>query len=334
MQVDTTRVAAVARESWGIQAGRVVPIETGQVNAHWRVEARDAVYVVRQYSVLRSDAAIADEHTVLDAAAAKGWPVAAPLPATDGVRLVQADDGRYCLFPFLPGTPAPLDSQAHRRIKGRMLARLHADLADSLERQRDGFGRAWELDATLQAAGADSFNATLARFGETYPALAAAVRRQRYRNLRELSRSGYGDLPSTVIHADYHHDNLLFTEAELTGLLDFDSVRLDAPAYDIALSLVLDCMAPPDYNVLDCDRAAAFIDGYARTRPLAENEVELLPALVRAAVITLVAFRLGEWHAGINPRAVASIERSVSRRFPGLDATGPRLREELARLAG
>ena len=331
-QVDTAELAKLLEAQWGIRAGRIVPIESGRVNSHWRVETRDSVFVVRRYTVLRSDAAIAAEHLVLDAARARGWPVAAPLPGIDGAALAHAAGGRYSLFPFLRGRPAPLDSQAHRRIKGRLLARLHGDLAGSLERQRDGFGRAWELDAALQAAGADSFNSTLARFGETYPDLATVVRRQRYRNLRELSRLRYGDLPSTVIHADFHHDNLLFTEAELTALLDFDSIRLDAPAYDVALSLVNDCMAPPEYNVLDCDRAAAFVDGYSRIRPLTSDEVALLPALLRAAIIAMAAFRLAEWHMGLNPRAVASIERSVKQRFPGLDVTEPGLMNELAKL--
>jgi homoserine kinase type II len=84
--------------------------------------------------------------------------------------------------------------------------------------------------------------------------------------------------------------------------------------------------------VLDCDRAAAFVDGYSRIRPLTSDEVALLPALLRAAIIAMAAFRLAEWHMGLNPRAVASIERSVKQRFPGLDVTEPGLMNELAKL--
>lgn len=328
--VDVQDLAELLGSRWNSKPGRIVPIEAGRVNQHWRIQASNGAFVLRRYSALRSNEAIDAEHAVLMTAFGRGWPVAVPIPDAAGATLAELDGGRYSLFPYLAGEPAPQESQAHRRIKGRMLARLHADLAGALDHQRQGFGRAWELDATLQSAGAESFNSALSVFGREHPDLAAAIRRQRYRNLRELARLGYGDLPSTVIHADFHHHNLLFTGAELTALLDFDSVRLDAPACDIACSLVNDCTAPPDYNAIDVDRAAAFVEGYARMRPLSVDEIEMLPALVRAAILGLVAFRLAEWTAGLSDRAKASIERTVRSRFPALDSGESRLRSALA----
>jgi homoserine kinase type II len=325
----TGDLADLVTDAWGVTPSAVSEIATGRMNSHWRVETTAGPFVLRRYTRLRLPESIPAEHTVLEAAANGGWPVALPIVALDGEAVAWANGALYSLFPFLQGASKPPDSLSHLRIKGRLLARLHKDIAGALEVQRPGFGRAWELDVTLQTAGSISFNTALADFGNDHPDLANAVRRQRYRNLRELARLGYGDLPSTVIHGDFHHDNLLFSGAELTGVLDFDSVRLDSPVVDVAISLIEDCTLPSDHNALDPQRAAAFVDGYGRVRALSETEVEMLPALLRAAMLLLVAHRLAEWTSGPGDRAVQSIERTVTRRFPALDEAIPALLEAI-----
>jgi homoserine kinase type II len=326
----TGELAKLVSDAWGVTSSAVAEIAEGRMNSHWRVETTAGPFVLRRYTRLRLPESIPAEHTVLESAANAGWPVALPVIALDGERVVWANGALYSLFPFLRGESTPPDSLSHLRIKGRLLARLHNDIGGSLETPRPGFGRAWELDVTLQAAGSISFNTALADFGKEQPDLAAGVRRQRYRNLRELARLGYGDLPSTVIHGDFRHDNLLFSGAELTGLLDFDSVRTDSPAVDLAISIFMDCTLPPDHNALDPQRVGAFVDGYARVRALTDTEVEMLPALLRAAMLMLVAHRLAEWVSGISDRPVKSIERTVTHRLPALDEVTPALLQAVA----
>lgn len=138
-------------------------------------------------------------------------------------------------------------------MKGRLLARLHQELATwEAPGQRDGFGRVWELDVFIGAhTQFDTFNELLMALGQTHTDLARAIRAQKYTMLRELSTLGYGELPAAPGHFDFHHDNLLFQRGELTGLLDLDLVRLDARVADLATSVALDCLAPPAYNEID-----------------------------------------------------------------------------------
>ncbi|MGH2610764.1 MAG: phosphotransferase, partial [Tepidiformaceae bacterium] len=277
--------------------------------------------VLRRYRDLRSARAIAFEHALLHHAVSKGWPVAPPLLTDAGQTLVEAAGGRWSLFPFLEGDPVPYENVPLKGVKGRLLARFHADMADfPLTDQRPDAGRAWELDVFVRAAGHESFNPLLARFGRDYPDLSAAVRREKYRNLRELARLGYGEMPTVIIHRDFHHDNLLFRGGELTGLLDFDLAAWDARAADIAASLTLECLEAPDYDTIDLGMARAFLQGYAGHTRLGAEEARLIPALVRAAFLWLVMFRLLEWADSGSERAVQSVRRSVERRFPGLAA--------------
>lgn len=316
----------VARDHWQLVAATAEPVE--DIEGQWRIESGGRRFIVRQYSSLRSVAAIADEHLVCATASARGWPVAKPVAIDDGATIVLFDGSTWSVFPETEGAPPPL-SLAHARINGRLLARLHRDLAGTFDRQRDGFGRAWELDVVVQAAGADTFNSSLASFGGRYPDLAAAVRRQRYRNLRELARLGYGELPSTVIHGAFVHDGLRFVDADLFALPSFDAVRLDAAVADVATSLAADCIPASGPTALDVALAAAFVEGYSRSRQLRPEEVEMIPALTRAAMLHAVATELAGWTLDQGPAHADTIRRYAERALPALDEATPALHERL-----
>jgi homoserine kinase type II len=316
-------------DRFGVTDASIRDIRTGRVNKHWRVETDAETYVLRRYNERRSVSAIQYEHEVLRHLAGKGWPVATALPAGGRSDMAVEIGGRhYALFRLLPGRPAPYTSPRYARLKGRLLARLHQDMATwEPPGERDGFGRVWELDIYVGAQTQfDTFNELLMAFGQTYTDLARVIRSQKYAMLRELSTLGYGELPPVPGHFDFHGDNLLFQRGELTGLLDLDLVRLDARVADIATSVALDCLAPPAYNEIDPAAACAFVGGYAEHTPLSDAELQLLVPLMRAFIVWLVAWRLSQWAEGERgDEPLRSIQRSVSTRFPSF----VRQREEL-----
>jgi Ser/Thr protein kinase RdoA (MazF antagonist) len=319
----TARLADVLAH-FGLDAGHVRLVRPGRVNRHWRVHAQGREYVLRRYVAghyhRRTPEAIAWEHDALSDAYAAGWPVAAPIAYLQGRTLLPHNDAFYALFPYLPGRPAPLHSVRYRTIKGGLLGRLHRDMASVAAGQREGFGLVWELDVLARLCEFETFDAMLAKFGAEHPTLAAELRDQRFKSLRELSKLGYGDLPSGFLHWDFHHDNLLFSRGDFTGLLDFDSAHLDARAADIAASLVLECTEPPIYDAIDVNAARAFVSGYVAEAPLSERELCLIAPLIRACLIWFaVAVRMTQW-AGGDERAVRSIARTTERRIPALDA--------------
>lgn len=321
-------------ERFGL-AGEVRDIRSGRVNRHWRVVADGDTFALRRYHAQRSPAAIEFEHDLLRHVAGQGWPVATALPTSTGDTIAEADGRSYALFPFLPGRPAPYNNGRYLRLKGRLLARLHHDMASwQAPGQREGFGRLWELDVYVGALSAfDSFNELLRAFALEQPEAARAIRVQKYACLRELARLGYGELPAAPVHSDFHHDNLLFQRGELTGLLDFDLARLDARVADIASSIALDCLAPPAYNEIDPAAVRAFVGGYVEYTPLSEAELRLIVPLVRACHLWLVAYRLTQWASAENAKALASIERSIACRFPSFERRRTELDAAVAQAA-
>lgn len=305
-------------EAFGFGPAEAEQLPLGLMNAHWIVAPGEGQAVVRRYHVARTAAAAAWEQTLIEHAANRGWPVATPLHAATGATLFEHDGRLWSAMPFLPGEPASDGSVARYHIMGRLLARLHRDLASfEVEGQRPDSGKAWELDAWVAPANAGTFNELLTLFGAEYPDLASVIRRQRYRNLRDLSRLHYPDLPDRPIHGDFQRNNLLWSEGQLSGVLDFDQCRRDALVCDIAPLLV-------PHMPLDLRLAAALLEGYQAVRPLSDAEWDALPSLVRASLLTWIAHLLVEWRLnGLPPDGIA---RTMTVRFPAFETAEPAFR--------
>lgn len=312
------KVPAAVLEAFGFGGAHSDMFEKGLINRHWLVSHGEELAVVRRYHFARTAAAAAWEQALVEFAGAQGWPVSVPMRASNGATIFEHGGRLWSAGPFLHGSDAPDDRPARYHIFGRLLGRLHRDLAGfELAGQRPDSGKTWELDAYIAPANVGTFNDLLADFGKSYPGLAALIRRQRYRNLRDLSRLHYPDLPDMPIHGDFQRWNLLWNEGQLTGLLDFDSCRRDALLCDIAPLLM-------PFNPLDVRLAASFFEGYQSVRLLSDQEWDLLPSLVRAALLWWVAFVLVEWR--IHGGEPDSIARTMTVRFPAFEAAEPAFR--------
>jgi homoserine kinase type II len=304
--------------AFGLAGATTCLFADGNVNLNWRVDADHRTVVVRRCGVPRGLASIAWEQQLMTFAGAKGWPVPLAEPAAAGGHAIEYNGGWWTCHQFLPGEAQSMDTPAARHIQGRLLGRLHKDLGSfDGGGQRPGFGKTWELDVIVEPAGAGTFNALLAAFGREYPDLAGSIRRQRYRNLRELARLHYPDLADHPIHGDVSPRNLLFEGGQLTGLLDFDFARQDAWLCDIAPLLM-------PFQPLEPRLAASLLDGYQSVRQLTEAEWGLLPSLVRASLLWWVALLLVKWRLTGGPPA--GIDRTMKQRFPAFDAFEPEVR--------
>ena len=78
------------------------------------------------------------------------------------------------------------------------------------------------------------------------------------------------------------------------------------------------------FQPLDQKLAAALLSGYQTVRPLSDAEWELLPALVRSALLWWVAFLLVQWRT--RGGSVEGIARTMTVRFPAFEAAEPAYR--------
>jgi homoserine kinase type II len=77
-------------------------------------------------------------------------------------------------------------------------------------------------------------------------------------------------LPRGIIHGDLFRDNILFTDAKITGVLDFFHASTDFLMMDIAIT-VNDWCRNQDQSI-DPELAAGLLRGYEMTRPIEPEE--------------------------------------------------------------
>jgi len=115
------------------------------------------------------------------------------------------------------------------------------------------------------------------------------------RDAASAALSAYGQKPDnfSLIHADAHPANIVHNGDDL-ALIDFDDSAYGWHMYDIASAQIEDMFAP-DFNGL----GGALLEGYRVHRPLARQDVEMLPTFLLIRGMAIIGwFHQRPEHAG------------------------------------
>lgn len=97
-------------------------------------------------------------------------------------------------------------------------------------------------------------------------------------------------LPHGAIHGDLFHDNSLFNDGALGGIIDFDYACHDSLVLDIAV-LLNDWCIDAQGN-LEARRVSAVLDAYQQQRQLKLAEIQVLPMMLRFSALRFWLSRL------------------------------------------
>lgn len=126
--------------------------------------------------------------------------------------------------------------------------------------------------------------------------------------------SALKNLPVQVIHNDFNPHNILVRDEFpdiVSGVIDFGDLVQAPIVNDIAVAL--------SYQIGKADGlklAAAFLQGYHVTRPLYDEELACLPALIRTRIAMTIT--ISEWRAILIPENSKYILRNHSSALAGL----------------
>jgi aminoglycoside phosphotransferase (APT) family kinase protein len=197
----------------------------GRANQHWLVRSADRPLVLRRYQL----APIGDvgyELRVLRRLADLGWPT-----PTATAEPVVVDGRTWCLFRWLPGTPPTGTDERSQRDRGRLLARLHHDLATLSDLgQRPGARRAEDVVADPE------LTLGLRAYERLCPEEARLMRWHVDRARLAFAEVDLGACPLLVLHGDFINQNLLYHNGVLSGVIDFEGTHLNHRASEFALS--------------------------------------------------------------------------------------------------
>ncbi len=180
-----------------------------------------------------------------------------------------------CIVSCLPGRVERCLNSSQLFSAGKALARLHLAGADFPQRRESPSGSAWLLRIAEAVA-----SPLLARYGDK----ARALLDSELDDLCQVERL-QTNLPMGVIHGDFFRDNILFTEDEVSGVIDLYYAH-DA-AYALDLAIAIHALAGEEEA-----RAIALLRGYASLRVLQHEEWEALPDLLRLGALRFWLSRL------------------------------------------
>ena len=222
-----------ALDRFGVIATSIRRVRRGR-NTHWIVRTKTDRFVLRHYAPDCTREEVAYEFAVLHHLNRCGWPVAPPIGDA-----LHSESGIWCVFPYLHGrSPTPRSASGRRSeqmARGRLLARLHADLAALTNLgQRERWLTTPEglFDRGSKRPAADVLREFAGRDAEGGGILLEYAERAAGR-LAELLPSAP---PPIVIHGDLTPWNIRLANGRLSAVFDFDVTHLDLRVADFALS--------------------------------------------------------------------------------------------------
>ena len=108
------------------------------------------------------------------------------------------------------------------------------------------------------------------------------------------------DLPRGIVHGDLFIDNVRFRSGQLCGVLDFEMASTSPMLYDLAVAI---CDWSFSHDRFLPERAAALIGGYARERPLKDQELDSLYEMCRFAAARFAMTRFYDFEVRRRPEA-------------------------------
>lgn len=211
------------------------------------------------------------EHLGLD-----GCPAPAPFHNKAG-KLVEHIAGKPCaFFPKLKGQHIRDTNEDHCRQLGHVLAQLHISGQSFASRRTNDRGFDW---CKQQAIVLNHHLNT-----DDQQLLDTEIE---YLKSKQVI---WNQLPQGIIHADLFHDNALFDNGTLSGLIDFYNACNDVLIYDLAICANDWCINSD--GQLDQRRLSAMLAAYGEVRPLSAEEELSWNDMLRLAALRFWLSRL------------------------------------------
>ena len=194
-------------------------------------------------------------------------------------------DRQNCCFSPLHNRPAAINHRVYGEVEpapglehcllvGRELARFHLAGQDYAGYRPNPRGFDW-------------WSAMRSQLGHR---MSTSELRLLDQNLNDYVGASLVGLPEGPIHADLFHDNVLYHQQDLAGIIDFDYACNDYFIFDIAVVLNDWCAASD--GQLGNDRVQSLLAGYQQVRTLLDQENQILPLMLRVAALRFWLSRL------------------------------------------
>ena len=233
----------------------------------------------------------------------RGLPVPKPFTDQRGETILSLKGKSALVVPRLPGAHIATPSAGQCQAIGSALSKIHNSSSEFSGSRTAARGAKWRMECVQQ--------------------LSATLDSKRRALLQELVQEWdlalpeLNQLPTGITHGDLFHDNALFIDDQLTGIIDFDNACQDLLLYDLAV-LVNDWCSLADCS-LETTRYQALTQAYSTLRPLTQEEQRWWPTMLTYAALRFWISRLMSWQqhgdSAVTQKCPAEMERLVRHRL-------------------
>ncbi len=117
------------------------------------------------------------------------------------------------------------------------------------------------------------------------------IKQQRY-----FEKNISSELSHCLIHGDLFYDNILFENNNLKAIIDFEEACYYYQGFDLGMGVLGLCT---ENEVINLDKARAFVAGYEQISPLASIEKQTLQVFIQHAAVTTSCWRFWKYYIDI-----------------------------------
>jgi homoserine kinase type II len=259
------------------------PIEAGIENTNYFLTTSEKSFVLTLYERV-SPSRLTFCLAMMQRLAAQGVACPAPQPDREGQLFSLLEDKPAGIVTRLKGAGYKSSglTESCVRAAAALLATMHQATAEWGVVFENPRGALWR-DQTTEAV-----RPFLSSSQHTL--LDAILEKQRYDEAKRMAI-----LPQGAVHLDYFHDNVLFNQDRLEGVIDFGFAATEAYAYDLAIAVNDWCWSRSTQEMNPVFEQA-FLESYASLRPLSKEEKEAWPWLLQRAALRFWLSRLYDLH--------------------------------------
>ncbi|MEO6043193.1 MAG: phosphotransferase [Tepidiformaceae bacterium] len=255
---------------WGITAPeRVSPVPGGTLNWNFDVRTANSRFFLRCYRANLASERIDGEHRLVEWVGERGIPVAVPIAALDGERLLSVGEDRWSLFPWIDGVSIGRGALSRRQARalGAMHGRVQAVLATHPDSETAQFSMRWDKRQSLNAL------KRLVSVGKQRGVEVWIIEgMERQRRLLESTDveppEHFASLPCQLLHGDFHDQQVLFAGDGIRAVVDWEIWHSDPRAWELIRSLAFS-------QLLDSPLLEDYLAGYREHVQLSEGELQL-----------------------------------------------------------
>lgn len=255
-------------------------IAEGVENSNYYLQTDRGSFILTLYEKRVDPADLPFFLGLMDHLAARNIDCPTPIHGRDGEALRHLCGRPAAITTFLQGVSPRRVAVKHCAPLGEALAHMHLAGADfPLKRTNSLCVTGWR----------PLFEQCAPRAHEVQNGLAGDIEAE----LAILESQWPKDLPAGVIHADLFPDNVFYLGDRLSGVIDFYFACVDFFAYDLGICINAWCFEPDmSFNVT---KARHMLRAYRRVRPFSDQELEILPLLMRGSALRFLLTRLYDW---------------------------------------